>query len=135
MASRSRCGGGHVSEQPRQDQKTNSQAQAGAASQIILNLIFMTHDGTSWVVQPVVMANRDSSSGDTAQPGALSTSGAESEGPATGVEVESQKKSNAQGQGLTVHNGAHIANELLEAMNVATEQWLKNRPNTSDDPS
>lgn len=119
-------------EQPtRQDQKTNSQAQAGAASQIILNLIFMTHDGTNWVVQPLMTSQGEGGSESTMPALTSSGGGVSAEGPSTGVEVETQKKSNAQGQGLTVHNVAHMAEELARAMNLATEEWLKRR---SEDP-
>ncbi len=122
-------------EQPtaKQDQKTNSQSQAGAASQIVLNLIFMTHDGTNWVVQPVVLAEREAGSQEVTPLGSSSASGVVPAGPTTDVGVESQKKSNAQGQGLTVHNVTHIAEELLDAMNLATEQWLENKPSESNE--
>lgn len=105
-------------------QQTNSQSQAGAASQVVINLIFMTHDGTEWTVQPVLTLGDRQAAGQGGPPAALKGApGAAlrgSEGmPSLGVEVDPRRGSNAQGQGLTVETLVGFAEAVRRGVGTA----------------
>lgn len=91
-------------------QQTNSQSQAGAASQVIINLIFATPDGINWTVKPVVYAS-DQQGG---QPGG--NGGIDSD---VNVGVKSSRDSNAQGQGLAVSNIVNMREIIDRALGAA----------------
>lgn len=91
-------------------QQTNSQAQAGAAAQVVVNIFLVTTDGTTWTVKPIAFhVDRD----------AVLRSGVPGEGPApVDVDVEAGRRSNAQGQGLTVVNDVDFADALRQALDA-----------------
>ncbi len=115
-------------------QQTNSQSQAGAASQVVVNLFFYANDleGSTpkWTVKPIVFVN-DRQGG----PPALSSlpaaglpvcaakhSSAEGETEAgIKVKVKGERDSNDQGQGLMVQNLINLQEILQNALDAGNE--------------
>ena len=96
-------------------QQTNSQAQAGAASQLIVNIFFVTVDGQQWTVKPIAFHVDGTTSPST--PGL----GAQSEETQVDTKVTAERASNAQGQGLTVCNDFDLLDVLNKAVQAAAE--------------
>lgn len=95
-------------------QQSNSQTQAGAAAQLVVNVFFVSASATEWVVKPIAFHVENDRAG---TPGGISA-GATQE---TGVEVqlEAERASNAQGQGLTVLTNVSLQDVLAEAIGRA----------------
>lgn len=120
-------------------QQTNSQSQAGAASQVIVNLFFATHDlngsASKWTIKPVVFIKDQQGSpsfssgppacGQTDQ-SVRSNDAAEGETEADiKIKVKGERDSNAQGQGLMVQNLLNlqeIINDACHAVNESSDQ-------------
>ncbi|MCL5046733.1 MAG: hypothetical protein M1598_08115 [Actinobacteria bacterium] len=96
-------------------QQTNSQAQAGAASQLIVNIFFVTTDGQTWTVKPIAFHV------DRATAPAANDPATESGATQVDTEVKAERASNAQGQGLTVLNELDFVDVLSQAIKAAAE--------------
>ena len=90
-------------------QQTNSQAQAGVASQVVINLIFLTTDGVNWTVKPLVSYE---------QVNGIPISAAGTESVGAPMSVEAERGSNAQGQGMTVLNKLDVE-KVVQALSEA----------------
>lgn len=96
-------------------QQTNSQAQAGAAAQLVVNIFFVTADGTQWTVKPIAFhVDRDA----VRSHGGPWGHGGGDHHPVD-VDVEAERRSNAQGQGLTVVNDVDLLDVLRQAVEAA----------------
>jgi len=102
-------------EKPKVRQQTNSQTQAGAAAQLIVNIFLVTAGDKTWVVKPIAFHVDDS-----ARPLAHGTGGP-SDGPTVDLEMEAGERSNAQGQGLTVTNEVNLLDILGRAIGAAAK--------------
>ena len=91
-------------------QQANSQAQAGVASQVVINLFFVTPDGVNWTVKPLVSFEQVNGS-------PIPSTRAESVG--ADMSVEAERGSNAQGQGMAILNRLDLE-KVLQALNTAT---------------
>lgn len=105
-------------EEPEIRQQTNSQTQAGAAAQLIVNIFMVsTADGTL-LVKPIAF-HMD---GATNRP--LQAPGGPVAGPAgvpsVDLQMDAKKRSNAQGQGLTVTNEVDYQEVLGRALLAAS---------------
>lgn len=105
----------------RADLQSNGQAQAGAASQLVVNLFFVTADGAAWTVKPIAFHTEGTVAGPRSAPapggsGGLVSSTNEAR---TQVEVAAQTASNAQGQGLQVANEVNLLDLLDNAISLA----------------
>ncbi len=102
-----------MSERPKLRQQANNQTQAGAAAQLVVNIFFVSAGADEWVVKPIAFHV----DGAVAPLGArMSGSGGE---PAVEVEMDAGRKSNAQGQGLTVVNDITLLDILDRAIDAA----------------
>lgn len=96
-------------------QQTNSQAQAGAASQVIVNIFFVTTNGLQWTVKPIAFhVDRD-------RVRRSDEEGVPSESSEIDLDVKANKTSNAQGQGLHVLNDFAFLDLLQEAVRAAAQ--------------
>lgn len=99
---------------PRLRQQTNSQAQAGAAAQLVINIFFVTTDGMTWTVKPIAFhVDRD------AERVYSASTAPQRDGHQVDVDVEAERRSNAQGQGLTVVNDVDFLDVLRQAVEAA----------------
>jgi len=103
-------------------QQTNSQTQAGAAAQLVVNIFLVSASDGAWVVKPIAFH----AEGVTGWPagtglplGPAGADGAEDGKPEVELEMEAGRRSNAQGQGLTVSNQIDFPEVLARAIVAA----------------
>lgn len=94
-------------------QQTNSQAQAGAAAQLVINIFFVTTNGVEWTVKPIAF-HVDRSTAPSAREPAT-----HSDQTRVDVDLKAETSSNAQGQGLTVLNDLDFVDVLRQAIDAA----------------
>lgn len=103
----------------RPDLQSNGQAQAGAASQLVVNLFFVTADGAAWTVKPIAFHTEGTVAGPRSVPngsgGVVNTTHETS----TQVDVNAKTASNAQGQGMQVANEVNLLDLLDNAVSLA----------------
>ncbi len=99
---------------PKLRQLSNSQTQAGAAAQLIVNIFLVSTGDGAWVVKPIAFHTEGAVSLGDRRPG-------DEERAALGVEAQARLASNAQGQGLTVINDVKMLDVLERAIGLAAE--------------
>lgn len=103
------------------DLQSNGQAQAGAASQLVVNLFFVTADGAAWTVKPIAFHSEGTVAGPRSVPGNSAGLVSSSNETRTQVEVGAQTASNAQGQGMHVANEVNLLDLLDSAITLAQQ--------------
>ncbi len=102
-------------ERPKVRQQTNSQTQAGAAAQLIVNIFMVAAGDKTWVVKPIAFHVDNG-----ARPMACGAS-VPSDEPTVDLQMEAGQKSNAQGQGLAVTNEVSLLDILGRAIGAAAQ--------------
>ncbi len=100
-------------DKPSLRQQSNNQTQAGAAAQLVVNIFLVTADGANWTVKPIAFHTESS-----VAPPRPGTGGDSPEG-GVDIDMEAGRRSNAQGQGLTVVNDVSLLEVLGRALDAA----------------
>lgn len=99
--------------------QSNGQAQAGAASQLVVNLFFVTADAATWTVKPIAFHTEGTVAGPRSVPNGSGGVVNTTHETRTQVDVEAQTASNAQGQGMQVANEVNLLDLLDSAVTLA----------------
>lgn len=94
-------------------QQTNSQAQAGAASQLVVNIFFVTTNGLQWTVKPIAFHVDQDRAQRCEEPGVSSETDLK-------LKIEANRGT-AQGQGNMVLNDFAFLDVLREAIRAAAQ--------------
>jgi hypothetical protein len=98
---------------PGSEQQSNSQAQAGAASQLVVNIFFVSANDREWIVKPIGFYYNRSE-----RP---LTGGGTEPRPEVDVKLEAERDTNAQGQGLAIVNDLSFLDILSQAIRASSE--------------
>lgn len=101
-----------MADDPEVRQLTNSQTQAGAAAQLIVNIFLVNAGGSEWVVKPI--AFRVESDGPPTDANSADS------GARLDIQMEAGKRSNTQGQGLAVTNEVNLLDVIGRAIGAAS---------------